>query len=108
MAALTLQVLTPGGTAATLTSADSEGDSAPTGSGVWLEVVNASGADVTVTIETPGMVGGLEIADREVTVPDGERRLIPLPSSMYAGADGRAAITYSAASDVSVGVFRIS
>lgn len=108
MAALSLQVLVPGGSASTLATAAGGGDTAPCGDGVFLEVNNGDAASKTVTIATTSTVGGLAVDDREVTIPAGERWKIPLPSSLYAGPDGRASITYSAVTSVTVGVFRIA
>lgn len=107
MAALTTQVLVPGGSASTLASASGGGDTATPGDGVFLEVNNGDASPKTVTVATPGTVDGLAIADRAVTIPAGERWKIPL-SRMYAGGDGQAAITYSAVTSVTVGVFRIA
>jgi len=107
MAALTTQVLVLGGSASALTPAAGGGDTATPGDGVFLEVFNEDDASKTVTIVTPGTVDGLAIADRPVTVPAGERWKIPL-GRRYAGADGQASITYSAVTDLSVGVFKVA
>ncbi|GAA2990807.1 hypothetical protein [Streptosporangium longisporum] len=107
MAALTTQVLVPGGSASTLTAASGGGDTATPGDGVWLEVNNGDASSKTVTLATPATYNGLAIADRAVTIPAGERWKIPLPR-MYAGGDGQASITYSAVTSVTVGVFRIA
>lgn len=109
MAALALQVLVPGGSASTLAAATTGGDTAPTGDGVFLEVNNGDVSSKTVTIATPGTVEGLTIQDLIVSVPAGERWKVPLPSRLYAGSDGRAAITYSPnATSVTVGAFKAS
>jgi hypothetical protein len=106
MAALTLQVLVPGGSESTLAAAAGGGDTCPAGDGVFLEVDNASGSAVTVTLVTPGTTPeGLAIADREVSVPAGERWKIPV-GRVFAKADGRADITYSSATSVTVGAFK--
>ncbi|MGP3914303.1 hypothetical protein [Nonomuraea sp. 10N515B] len=107
MAALPLQVLIPDGSASTLVAAAGGGDTAPTGDNVFLEVNNANAATRTLVIATPGTVRGLTIQDRSIPIPAGERWKIPLPSSLYAGADGQASITYTPdAASVTVGVFR--
>ncbi|MET8334362.1 hypothetical protein [Streptosporangium canum] len=107
MAALTTQVLVPGGSASTLTTAAVGGDTATPGDGVFLEVLNGGGSTITVTLATPGTVEGLAIADRAITIPTGERWKIPL-TRMYAGGDGQATITYSAVTSVTVGVFKVA
>lgn len=105
MAALTTQVLVPGGSASTLVAASGGGDTATPGDGVFLEVLNSDASSKTVTLVTPGTVEGLAIADRPVTIPAGERWKIPL-TRLYAGPDGQASITYSAVTSLTVGVFK--
>ncbi|MER7131256.1 hypothetical protein [Streptosporangium saharense] len=104
---MTTQVLVPGGSASTLVAASGGGDTATPGDGVFLEVNNGAGSSVTVTLATPGTVDGLAIADRAISIPAGERWKVPI-SRLYAGADGQASITYSAVTDVTVGVFKAS
>jgi hypothetical protein len=105
MAALTLQVLVPGGSESNLVAAAGGGDTCPAGPGVFLEVDNADAAPKTVTLVTPGIYDGLTLADRAVTVPAGERWKIPVPK-LFAAADGQCSITYSAVTSVTVGVFK--
>lgn len=107
MAALTLQVLVPGGSASVLTAAAGGGDTCPAGDGVFLEANNGSGAPITITLVTPGTVDGLAIADRAVIVPAGERWKIPVPR-LFAAADGQCSITYSGVTTLTVGAFRLS
>lgn len=54
MAALTTQVLVPGGSASTLVAASGGGDTATPGDGVFLEVLNSDASSKTVTLVTPG------------------------------------------------------
>lgn len=108
MAALPLQVLVPAGSASTLVAASGGGDTCPAGDGVFLEVDNGDASSKTVTLVTPGTTPeGLAIADREVTIPAGERWKIPV-GRVYAGSDGRCSITYSAVTSVTVGAFKVS
>lgn len=107
MAALPLQVLVPGGSTSDYDPASGGGDTCPTGDGVFLEFVNAGAAPRTATLATPGTYNGLAIADRPVPIPANSTVKVPVGSD-YAGADGRAAITYDAATDLTVGCFRIA
>lgn len=107
MAALSLQVLVPGGSESTLAQAASGGDTCPAGPGVFLEVANGAASAVTVTLATPGNVEGLAISDREVSVPAGETWKIPVPK-IFAKADGQCDVTYSATTDVTVGAFKVA
>lgn len=105
MAALSLQVLVPGGSASALTAASGGGDTCPAGDGVFLEVLNGDASSKTVTLATPGTVDGLAIADRAVIIPAGERWKIPVPR-LYAKADGYCDVTYSAVTSLTVGAFK--
>jgi hypothetical protein len=107
MAALTLQVLVPGGSVSTLTAAAGGGDTCAAGDGVFLEANNGSGAPITITLVTPGTVEGLAIADRAVVVPAGERWKIPVPR-LFAKADGQCDITYSGVTTLTVGCFKVA
>lgn len=77
-----------------------------------LYVNNASAGSVTVTITAqktevrkPGY-GTLAIANIAVAVPAGGRRLVKAPPAAYNDADGRAQVTYSAATSVTVAALR--
>lgn len=107
MAALPLQVLVPGGSVSTLVAASGGGDTCAAGDGVFLEVNNGGASPITVTLVTPGMVDGLAIADRAVTVPNAQRWKIPVPR-VFAKADGQADITYSGVDTVTVGAFKVA
>lgn len=82
------------------------GDTAECGPGIFLAVVNGDASPHTATIATPGEVAGLAVADATLVVGAGETGIIPLPR-LFAGATGRASITYDAVTSVEVGVFRL-
>ncbi|MGW3936443.1 hypothetical protein [Streptomyces phaeochromogenes] len=92
--------------AAAAVAATVSGDTAPTGPGRFLYVNNASGGAVTATIATPGTVSGLDVENAALVVPAGKHGLIPL-SRVFAGATGRAAVTYSAVTTVTVAVLEL-
>lgn len=89
-----------------LTAAAAGGDTAPTGDGRFLVMVNGDISPHTATLATPGTVSGLPIGDAELVVPAGETGIIPL-SRRFAGTAGRAAITYDAVTDVTVAVLEL-
>ncbi|MEI5520660.1 hypothetical protein WB388_08600 [Streptomyces brasiliscabiei] len=91
-----------------LVAAAGGGDTAQTGSGVFLRVANADASPHTVTLVTPGTVDGLAIADRAVVVPAGQTFDIPVTDRYRNPSTGRAAITYDGVTDVTVGVFRVA
>ncbi len=75
---------------------------------MFVDVVNDSGSDVTVTVQTPGTVGGLAIAERTVVVTAGESRKIgPFPPNIYNQSDGMVYLDYSAVTDVTVALMRL-
>lgn len=82
------------------------GDTAPVGPGRFLYVNNGSGGSLTVTVATPGTVSGLAIADTAVAVGAGDHALIPL-SNVFRGANGRAAVTYSGVTSLTVAAFEL-
>ncbi|MFE9765116.1 hypothetical protein ACFYPC_11375 [Streptomyces sp. NPDC005808] len=82
------------------------GDTAPVGPGRFLYVNNGSGGSITVTVATPGTVSGLAIADTAVAVAAGKHAFISL-ANVFRGATGRAAITYSAVTTVTVKPFEL-
>ena len=109
MVALTLNTApVAGGKSITdnLVAATALGDSAPVGPGRFLVVKNSDASSHTATVVTPGTVAGLGVADATLVVPAGKIGLLPLPR-LFAGADGRAAITYDAVTTVTVGVFEL-
>src|SRR5687768_15002057 len=92
--------------AAVAVAAAGGGDSAPCGPGRALVVINGGGASVTVTVASPGTVSGLDVENPAVVVSAGDTGILPLPR-LLAGANGRAAITYSGVTSVSVAVVEV-
>ncbi|KUN92036.1 hypothetical protein [Streptomyces caeruleatus] len=92
--------------AAAATAANAGGDTAPVGPGRFLYVNNGSGGSITVTIATPGTVSGLAVADTAVAVAAGKHAIIPL-SNVFRGSNGRAAITYSGVTSLTVRPFEL-
>lgn len=83
------------------------GDTAPTGLGRFLYVANGDSAPHTVTVATPGTVSGLAIPDVAIVVAAGESAVLPL-TALFRGVSGRASITYSAATSMTVAVFELA
>lgn len=92
--------------AAQAVAAAGGGDTAPVGPGRFLYVLNGDASSKTVTVATPGTVKGLAIADATLVVAAGKHAIIPL-TDVYRGATGRAAITYSAVTSVTVAAFEL-
>jgi hypothetical protein len=107
MAVLTAQAMPLGGLQPTYAAAAGGGDQAPVGEKLLLHVRNDDASSKTVTVATPGTVGGLAIADAAQTIPAGGDAFIPLKSTYRDPATGRAAVTYSAATSVTVAVLQL-
>ena len=110
MAALTTQVITDNGFTPTYGAAAAS-DTADIGNGhnTFAVYKNASGSSVTVTAVVPGNTFfGTATADNVITVPatNGEK-WIPLRKE-YDDGTGRATITTSAQTSVTVAIVRIS
>ena len=56
---------------------------------VWLEAASTAGSATVITVETPGTVDGLAVADLTVSVPTNATRIIgPFPPAIYNQSDG--------------------
>lgn len=106
------QVITDAGRVVALTAPNADGDIVdPGGSGLFAVVDNASGVTVTVTLVNPRTYQGLDVADRVVSVPAGQRWHIPVPAMFTQDADavegpGKCLINYSAVASVTRGLGR--
>jgi hypothetical protein len=77
-----------------------------------IEVVNAAGGAVAVTVETGGTLGGFALADKVVSVAAGTRRKIPLrdkraylrPTGVADG--GKVYVNLDTVTSITVGAFR--
>jgi hypothetical protein len=83
--ALSVQSITRAGLNPSYTAANADGHSISNdGKKTFLHVKNGGGGSVDVTVQTPGSVDGLAVADRVVAVPAGEERAIgPFPTAYY-------------------------
>lgn len=88
------------------TAAAGGGDTAPVGPNRALYVKNGGGSQITVTLTTPGEVRGMAVADPVLTLAAGASGIIPL-GRIFAGTTGRAAITYSGVTSVTVAAIEL-
>lgn len=107
MAALAAQSVATAGLTPTYAAAAGGGDTAPIGTNLLLHVINGGGSSVTVTLVTPGTSGGLAIADTALTVAAGASAFVPLRAVYRNPVTGRAAITYSGVTSVTVAVLQL-
>lgn len=74
-----------------------------------LRVINGSAEATTVTIVTPGEVGGNPVADKEVTVGAGKTKLIgPFDPSIYNNAKGKLEVKFSKVTTIKLEVTRVA
>jgi hypothetical protein len=106
MALLAQQKIDADGLTPAYTSAAGGGDTCAAGEGVYLHAKNGSGGSITVTLVTPGTVGGLAIADRPVAIAAGAEAKILVGDEYANPATGLASITYSGVTSLTVGAFR--
>ncbi|MEV6798539.1 hypothetical protein AB0M91_09345 [Micromonospora rifamycinica] len=89
-------------------TANSGGDKFTAGSDVWLFLENSSGAPITVTVETPGLVRGQAIADLTISVPAGGYAARgPWPADVFGDGGGLVALTYSTHTGLSFGAWKV-
>lgn len=109
--ALTVQSIIRNGLAPSFGAANVDGHAVPNDGKTWIEVKNAGGSPITVTIQTPGTVDGMAVADRTVVVPatTGDRMIGPFPPNQYnqiSGSDvGTVYVDFSAVTSVTVAAF---
>ncbi len=112
MATLTKQTITRTGLSPTYASAAGGGDKFVPGDDTFLNVRNASGAPITVTVVTPGAVEGQAIADLTFSVPatTGNIMVGPFPLALFANSadDNLAAITYSGVTSLTIAAVKLS
>jgi len=74
-----------------------------------LRVKNASGAPITVTIETPNTVAGLAIADQTVSIPatTGDKLIGPFTTDFNQPGTQDVYVSYSGVTSLTVDVYRL-
>lgn len=109
MADLTVQEVDRDGLNPTYASAAGGGDAFVNDGKTWLHIKNGDVSSKTVTIATAKTVDGLAVADRDVTIPASEERLIgPFPPTTYNDGDGKVQLTYDAVTSVTVAVKKLA
>lgn len=75
----------------------------------FVEVNNASGSSITVTLDITKTVDGAAVTDPTVTVADGVTKIIgPFPTSLYNDSNSRVKVTCSATTGVTVKALKCS
>ena len=107
MATLTVQSITKTGLTPALVAAAGGGDKFANTGKEMLEIVNGSGASITVTIVAQKTVEGLAIAGRAIAIPAGQRRFIGrISPTVFNDSQGFTNLTYSGVTSLTIGAFQ--
>jgi len=101
---ITVQQSSLAGITPTFNAAIADGHMFKNDGNVIIEVKNAAGADVTVTIQTPAKVQGIDLAEITVTVPatTGHKLIGPFDPSLFNQSNGMVYVDYSSATAVTI------
>jgi hypothetical protein len=107
--ALAVQQISRAGITPAFTSANADGHTILNDGKTFLEVRNADGSAITVTIDTPQTVDGLAVASRTVSVgaTTGVKMIGPFPLDYNQPGTEYIQVTFSAVTSVTVGAFRV-
>lgn len=111
MATLATQEITRAGVQVTYAACNAGGDKFTPSKDTFIHVKNTNAATRTVTIVSTGTSIGLAVADPAVVVAatTGDNMIGPFPPDIFANsADGLCDLTYSAVTNLSIAVFRLS
>lgn len=103
-------VISRAGTTDTLAPANADGYLVANAAELaWIEVANASGSAITVTLTIVRLVDGQTPAAKQVTIPatTGRKKIGNFPRKDYNNADERVLITFSAVTSVTFGAWAL-
>lgn len=91
-------------------AANAGGDTFAPGKNTFLHVKNTNAATRDITVVSTSTAIGLAVADVTVTIPatTGDKLIGPFPYEHFADANGVCAITWSAATNVTIAVLDLS
>ena len=108
MATLSIQEVVRAGLNPTLSAATAGGDEFANTGKEFIYINNGHTGAQTVTIVTQQTVDGQAVADRTVSVPAGEFRLIgPFPVATYNDSGNKTQLTYSGVTSLTIGICKL-
>jgi hypothetical protein len=109
MATLTVTASSLTGTAPTFASAAGGGDVFANDGRTYLEVKNAGGSPITVTVVAQSSCNQGTLHDSVTSVPatTGDRVIGPFDMTRYNNSSGQCSVTYSGVTSVTVGAMRL-
>lgn len=109
MAQLSVQEIDRDGLNPTLSAAAGGGDSWANTGKEFIYINNGDASPVTLTIVTQQTVDGQAVADRTVTIPAGEFRLVgPFPVGTYNDGNNLCQLTYSGVTSLTLGIVKLA
>jgi len=107
MATLAAEQIVRAGLSPTFNAAAGGGDEFVNTGNEFIHVKNGHSGSQDVVIETPATVDGLAVADRTVSVPNGEERIIgPFPVATYNDVAAKVQLTYSGVTLLTIAVLK--
>ena len=107
MATLTVQTISRTGLEPTYGSAAAGGDEFANSGDEFIHIKNGDASSHTLTIETPATVDGLAVADRTVSIPAGEERMVgPFQAATYNDSGGLVQLTYDGVTSVTIAIIK--
>ena len=108
MATLTVQNISLAGITPSYAAAAAAGDEFANTGDTLFHIKNG-GSEITLTIETPAKIEGIDIAEITVTIPatTGDKMVGPFDPSIFNQTTGRVAVTYSSETSITVGAFKL-
>ena len=76
----------------------------------FLEVKNASGSPITVTLNIPALVDGAAVVAPTVSIPatTGDKIIGPFPANIYNQSDGKVYVDFSAQTSVTIAAVQVT
>lgn len=106
---LTVQDISISGVTPSYSSANVDGNSFANDGDVFLHVKNGSGSDITLTVQTPAKVNGVDIEEVTVTVSAGSEEMVgPFPTTTFNQSGGVVYADYSAVTTVTVAAIKLA
>lgn len=109
MALLTPQTIVMTGITPTLVAADVGGDEFVNSGRDFIHIKNTNASPIDVTINSQALCDQGVDHDVDVTIPatTGEKFIGPFPKDRFNDTAGKVQITYSAVTDVTIGIVRL-
>lgn len=108
MATLTVQNISLAGITPTYAAAAAGGDEFANTGDTFFQIKNG-GSEITLTIQTPAKIEGIDIAEITVTIPatTGDKMIGPFDPAIFNASTGRVVVTYSSETSITVGAFKL-